>query len=152
MDTSSELPTSVDVGDKGAWRLPSPGGTGPVSVTGTFIGMASSRRDSHNRHTMHNEAGYCAPRERCSACRWSVFRVFRDEAGYLIHHTGMSAVPGETMRFRNERVKTAYEVVESMTTRRSRTAYLTVAAAMVLAQCAAYDVPLRDAWENRAVG
>jgi hypothetical protein len=81
-----------------------------------------------------------------------VFRVFKEDSGwYAIHHTGVSVVPGETMRFRHERVRTAYEVVESMTTRRDRAAFLTVAAARVLAQCAAYDVPLRDAYENRAV-
>lgn len=148
--TYTDLPGPEAVGDYGRWLLPSPMGE-PADIDGQFLGMASSQRDTHNRTTFH-AAGYAPKGRPCSACRWSVFRVFRDGTGYLIHHTGVSAVPGETMRFRNERVKTAYEVVESLTTRRNRTAFLTVAAARVLAQCAAYDVPLRDAYENRAVG
>lgn len=156
MTMTSDLPSPEDVGQYGEWNLPSP--NGPVILNGRFIGMSSSYRDRHNRGTEHTE-GYAPAGKPCSACRWSVFRVFREFApgaltglGYAIHHTGMSAVPGETMRFRNERVQTAYEVVESMTTRRNREAFLTVAAARVLAQCAAHDVMLRDAYENRAVG
>lgn len=153
---TSDLPTPADVGNEGTWLLPCQRypetGRHTAFLQGRFIGMASSQRDVHNRRTVHVD-GYAPPRSPCSACRWSVFRVFReDTGGYAIHHTGMSAVPRETMRFRHERVKTAYEVVESMTTRRNREAFLTVAAARVLAQCAAHDMPMREAYENRAVG
>lgn len=146
---TSVLPSNENVGKSGTWLLPTEDGS--VAVEGKFLGMSSSHRSGHNRNTAHYR-GYPRKGTPCSACRWSVFRVFRNADGYTIHHTGMSAVPGETMRFRNELVGTAYEVVESMTTRRDRQAFLTVAAARVLAQCAAYDVPLRDAYENRAVG
>lgn len=149
MAEETYLPQPEDVGAARVWLLPT--SSSPVWVHGRFLGMSSSQRETHNRNTLHAD-GFAAPSTPCSACRWSVFRVFRDENGYAIHHTGMSAVPGETMRFRHERVKTAYEVVESMTTRRNREAFLTVAAARVLAQCAAHDTPMRDAYENRAVG
>jgi hypothetical protein len=146
---TSTLPRPEDVGRQATWKLPT--ASEPAVLAGRFLGMSSSQRETHNRGTAHVE-GYAPKGQPCSACRWSVFRVFRDDTGgYAIHHTGMSAVPGETMRFRHERVRTAYEVVESMTTRRNREAFLTVAAARVLAQCAAFDVPLRDAYENRAV-
>lgn len=149
---TSGLPGPDEVGTDGTWALPSPD-AGPEDsvVTGKFLGMSSSHRQIHNRNTVHVD-GCAGKGDRCSACRWSVFRVFLDGQSYVIHHTGMSAVPGETMRFRRERVRTAYEVVELMTTRRDKRAFLTVAAARVLAQCAAYDVPVRDAYENRAVG
>lgn len=157
MTMTIDLPGVDDVGTEGTWQLPgqSDPKTGEPRVTpveGRFLGMASSQREDHNRHTFHSD-GYVSRGERCSACRWSVFRVFREvEGAYVIHHAGMSVVPGETTRYRYERVRTAYEVVESMTTRRNKQAFLTVAAARVLAQCAAYDVPMRDAYENRAVG
>lgn len=152
MTVTSFLPGPEDVGVQRVWTLPTSDETKPVELTGKFIGMSSSERDTHNRNTNHPE-GYAPKGRPCSACRWSVFRVFREEGGwYAIHHTGVSVVPGETLRFRHERVSTAYEVVESMTTRRNREAFLTAAAARVLAQCAGHDVPLRDAYENRAVG
>lgn len=157
MTMTTDLPGVEEVGTSGTWHLPGQidretGRPRVTPVQGRFIGMASSQREDHNRHTFHSDK-YVSKGERCSACRWSVFRVFCEEGGgYTIHHAGMSVVPGETTRYRYERVRTAYEVVESMTTRRNKQAFLTVAAARVLAQCAAYDVPLRDAYENRAVG
>ena len=155
---TTDLPDVEDVGTEGTWQLPGQidrdaGDPRMTEVRGRFIGMASSQREDHNRHTFHSD-NYVSKGERCSACRWSVFRVFREDAGgYTIHHTGMSIVPGETTRYRNERVRTAYQVVESMTTRRRDAApRLSAIAAMVLAECATHDVPMRDAYENRAVG
>jgi hypothetical protein len=149
MTMTSTLPGPENVGSTGNWKLPT--ANEPARVDGRFIGMASSQRETHNRGTEHVN-GFAPKGKPCSACRWSVFRVFREDGGwYAIHHTGMSTVPGETLRFRHERVSTAHEVVESMTTRRNQTAFLTAAAAKVLAQCAGHDIPLRDAYENRAV-
>jgi len=152
MTNSDTLPGPDTVGNYGRWLLPASGGGDPVPLDGQFIGMASSRRDSHNRRIPHPD-GFAPPNSRgqCSTCRWTEIRVFRDADGYLIHRSGMTIVPGESPRHPVVRVRTAYEVVESLTSRVAGGAHLTRTPAMALAQCAAYDVPLRDAYENRAV-
>lgn len=144
-------PGPENAGDYGIWFLPASRGR-TVPVNGKFLGMASSQRDSHNRRVPHQDgfAPAGSPGQ-CSTCRWTEIRVFRETDGYLIHRSGMTIVPGETNRHPVVRVRTAYEVVESLTSRVNGAAHLTRTPAMVLAQCAAYDVPLRDAYENRAV-
>lgn len=138
------LPKKEDVGTKGAWELKSDQAS-PLSIRGRFLGWSTSHS---SRHT-HDWAW-------CSACRWSEFRVFsKDAGGYVIHYTGMSDKPGETTRYRYEEAVTGHEVVEILTTRRSRgerrEVFLSAPAARLLSQAASFDAGVRDAFENRAV-
>lgn len=139
-----DLPNKEDVGTRGSWELRSDS-RNPLKVVGRFIGWSTSHS---SRHT-HDWAW-------CSACRWSDFRIFvPDSGGYVIHYTGISDKPGETTRLRYEEAVTAHEVVEILTTRRSRgdrrEVFLSAPAARLLAQAASLDEAVRDAFENRAV-
>jgi hypothetical protein len=70
----------------------------------------------------------------------------------VLHRAGLSRVPGETARYGLDEIVTAPEVIEVLTTRRrDRDPFLTVPAARLLAQASAFDMALRDAYENRAV-
>ncbi len=142
------LPTETDVDSEGSWSLPTEDEQ-TVALEGKFLGMSSSGRKRHNPRAFHND-GHAEKGEKCSACRWSEFRVFRDGDGYVIHFAGVSVVPGETLRSRVERRKTAHEVVLLLTTRRPpEIPYMTKAAADVLGQCATYDQALNYAFVNR---
>lgn len=137
-------PNREDVGSKGTWVLQSDQPP-ELMVQGRFIGWSTSHS---NRHT-HEWAW-------CSACRWSEFRIFAPvDGGYVVHYTGLSDKPGETTRYRYEEALTAHEVVEIMTTRRSRgerrDVFLSAPAARLLSQAASFDEGIRDAFENRAV-
>lgn len=152
MADTRTLPGPEDVNTEAVWLLPVAEGADPVAVEGRFLGMSSSRRTEHNRRIVH-PGGFAEIGGNCSTCRWSETRIFREAAGgYAVHRIGRSVVPGETLRCRGvERVRTPYEVVETLTSRVAGSAYLTRMPAMALAQCSAHDVPLRDAYENRAV-
>lgn len=145
------------VGTSGTWPLPIEGGQ--MDVEGTYLGCASSRARRHDPRAHPNGPGM-APVRRCSACRWSEFRIFREETGgapvddkpYLVHFSGCSVLMGEKSRFRFEEMLTAREVIEIMTTRRSGKAYLSVPAGRVLAQAAAFDKgALKEAYDARLV-
>lgn len=133
------------IGEQGKWKLPVDGGF--EEVDGTYLGMSSSRSPRH--FTRSHPDGIDKPPSkgaRCSACRWSEFRIFREEENgtpisrpYLVHITGGSVVPGETSRCRIEDMLTGPEVIEILTTRRDRMAYLSVPAGDVLAQAAGID-------------
>lgn len=138
------LPNKEAVGTKGDWVLPSDEQP-DLETTGRFLGWSTSRSTKHT----HDWAW-------CSACRWSEFRVFsQDSGGYVIHYSGMSDKPGETTRRRYLEAVAAHEVVEIMTTRRTkgdrRDVFLSAPAARVLSQAASFDTAIRDAFENRAV-
>jgi hypothetical protein len=153
----NNLPTFDRVGAHGVWELPDDAGA--VTVAGVFLGASTSRRKVHTRHA----GPYAARGERCAACRWSEFRIFRrDRGGYIVHTVGGSAVPGEVDGYRPcARVAlTPPEVLEILTTRlkpapgrpvSERAVFFSDAAARVLAQASAFDEPLEDAWENRRV-
>lgn len=144
---STDLPGPADVGITGRWRLPLAGGP----VIGRFLGMSSSQRTGHNDRVPH-PGGFASAGDQCQTCRWTEIRIFRtDDGWYVIHRAGHSIVPDELSRYQFTRVRTAYEVVESLTSRTNGVASLHRRPAMALAQAAAYDVPLRDAYENRAV-
>lgn len=74
---------------------------------------------------------------------------------YVIHYAGMSIVDGEVPFCRYETTPSAHAVIESMTTRRTTESgpvvFLAKPSAHALAVAAAFDVDLRDAYENRAV-
>jgi len=159
-DISDEL-----VGEKGDWEIP--GSEDTLSFSGTFLAFSSSRKMIHDSRahpggTEKNPIpimGHDGKPIRCSACRWSEFRLFKeDEKGigarwpYIIHFTGMSIVPGEHTRFRIVDILTAREVIENLTTRRGGSAYLSVPAARLLAQAAEIDNgPLKEAYDARRV-
>lgn len=158
---TASLPGDPEVGQSGTWNLPltdDQDQTDVLTFTGRFLGVWSSRRPYHSRH----DGQFADPGERCSACRWFEPRIFRvDDAdpgaplerdGYVVHYVGGTIVPGEVMRCRADKVATANEVLEVLTTRRGDKApFLTVPAARVLAQAATYDDDLDNAYVNRAV-
>lgn len=116
--TAETLPTADQVGCEAVWVLPS-GPTSSVTVYARFLGHATSRRDQHA--SRHQGLAFAKPNTRCGACRWFEPRIFRelDQANrYLIHYAGLTSVPGETARTRHEWVRSGYEVVEALTTRR----------------------------------
>lgn len=115
--TADTLPTADQVGCEAVWVLPS--STGNVTVHARFLGHATSRRDHHSPR--HHGLIFAKPNTRCGACRWFEPRIFRElerANRYLIHYAGLTSVPGETARTRHEFVRTGYEVVEALTTRR----------------------------------
>lgn len=155
------------VGTRGNWALPVE--DGEIQITGMYLGCSSSRARRHLARAHPDGPGSPpAPRTRedgstgpgCSACRWTEFRLFREEKEdkpvdgrpYLLHLTGRSVVAGETTRTRFEELLTAREVIESLTTRRRGAVYLSVPAGRVLAQAAEFDAgALKDAFDARRV-
>jgi len=152
------LPSFGQVGRTGSWILADD--VEDLEVTGRFLGASTSYRKVHTRHS----GPYAAKRERCAACRWSEFRIFRRKTGgYVVHTVGGSSVPGEIDGYKPH-ARTALtppEVLEILTTRlkpqagstyqRERSVFFSDAAARVLAQASAFDEPLEDAWENRRI-
>jgi hypothetical protein len=148
----------TELGKSGVWKLPDREGT--VTVSGKLLGSSSSRSMKHSAHRGESARSkqQCdcqmrsCPQCRCSACRWTEFRLFRTKDGYLLHRIGCSQVSGEKDRYGWDEIATAPEVIEVLTTRRrDRDPFLTVPAARLLAQASAFDMALRDAYENRAV-
>lgn len=122
---------------------------GPVTVRGRLIGYNSSQREDHSH------VGPLAPhdRRRCAACRWVEIRIVRDEDGqYAVSTLGRSTVDGEEDRSRVIFTESPFEILEVLTDRRNgRTPRLPIIAARVLAQAAAIDDGIKDAYVNRAV-
>lgn len=150
------LPTVRDVGRVALWVLPTSDGADEVRIDGQFLGVSSSCANYHQ----HPGGEYATLGKKCRACRWFEPRIFRERAGerrYLVHRTGRSIVPDELTLTSHEWVRGPYGVIESLTTRRrdpstgSRDPYLTYPAARVLAQAAAYDDDLEQAYIDRAV-
>lgn len=160
------LPLGHEAGVRRAWSLPTAivddddvrdvrtdaagGAVGTLVVAGTFLGVGTSRRD---RHRNHRPGTYAVPDDRCAACRWFETRVFLLPAGdYVLHHAGVSLVPGERDLCRHERAYSAHEVVELYTVRRwrdgRRESFLPKPAVRALAQAAAFDERLRDLYEE----
>lgn len=118
------LPGLDLVGQVDTWALAT--GSASLSVHARFLGYSTSHRADHNPR--HAGQPYAPTRRRgergqmrCSACRWFESRIFREVDGqrrYLIHLAGMSVVPGEATRASHEWVRSGYEVVEALITRR----------------------------------
>lgn len=146
------------VGEKGNWIIP---GTDrkPLVFFGIFLGFSSSHADIHNSRAHPNGSiGVPVLGQRCSACRWSEFRIFKESDDskkswpYLIHFTGISTIPGEETRYRISDILTAREVIEELTTRKGGSVYLSIPAASLLAQAAEIDDgPLKEAYDARRV-
>lgn len=115
--TADTLPTADLVGHEATWVLPS--GTTTITTHARLLGYASSQREHHSQQ--HRGRSHAPSGVRCGACRWFEPRIFRELSGsgrYLIHYAGLTCVPGETARLRHEWVRSGYEVVEALTTRR----------------------------------
>lgn len=95
------LPDVTDAGTSQTWVLPTQ--DGDREVTGTFLGMGTSRMGDHRGH----EPGTVQPRRpasvdkrdwtNCGACRWSELRIFAgaDDDVYYVHTVGRSLAPNE---------------------------------------------------------
>lgn len=142
----------------------------PHRFTGQLLGSGTSRAEHH----AHDESHAARPGEKCSACRWFEVAIYRryvdvDVRGvpsadllkvetalgkrdYVVHTVGGSAVPGEDRRSRVSFTPSAFEVIELLTVRpRDGEPYIAQQSALALAQAAALDGELRDAYINRAV-
>lgn len=151
----SPLPRTEDVGRTGRWTLPKGEGDDVVVIEGTFLGVASSRREHHRDHAGR---AYADPGQRCGACRWFEPRIFYGRVegtdgpdAYLVYRVGATVVPGERNLVGLEWLTSPFEVVEALTTRREGTAFLSIPAARVLSQAANFDRNLERAYVDRAV-
>lgn len=165
-ENEPEPPPAHNVGRAGVWRLPllSPADSrlvsdsGELRLSGTFIGFGSSHNDAHN-----HDAGAPKPGDRpCSACRWFESRLFRVTDGpdrerlglYVVYNVGQSVVAGEQPRYSYTAARSPYEVIEVLTTVRSRDdggvrRVLGNPARRMLGQAAFHDNHIRDAYEGR---
>lgn len=143
------------IGESSTWTLPVTDSE-PITVKGLYLGMSSSHSNRHRAEAHAGGVQWATPGERCSACRWAEFRIFRElddeETPYLLHKTGASAVPGETPRHKFEEMLSARGLIETMTMRRpDRPPFLPIPAGRVLSQATAFDEVLREAWDSRLV-
>lgn len=119
-----------------------------VTFTGEEIGTASSKYETHN----HDVVAGPLPGQRCSACRWQEVRLFqRADKTYCVYTVGRSTIPGERDFIKYRTTTSAFEVIELLTVRSGKNAFLPVPAARALAQAAQVDDEIRDAYVNRAV-
>jgi len=153
MHDDPDYPESDRVGETRTWTLEKADGS-LVKLSGRFLGTSSSRSPRHR----HPGTPLASAGERCSACRWTEFRLYRETSGkaphrYYLHTVGCSAVPGERDFPRlSDPILTAPEVISHLTRRKpGQVPFLTVPADMVLAQASAYDTDVRDAYGRRAV-
>lgn len=120
-----------------------------TSVTAELLSHTSSCRSTHS----HSDGAPAAAR--CSACRWtevSIYRTDEDRPAYFVETVGETVVPGERRLVQLERTTSAHWVVETLVTRRrDGEMFLTRAARQALAEAAAVDKSLDDAFVNRAV-
>lgn len=146
---------------------------------GRFLGLGTSFAESHASSVPH-PGGFVSRGVRCNACRWFETRIFRelvlpdgvedldalvDSAfterdvrlgEYVMHFAGLSIVDGEVPLCRVETTRSPFTVVESMTTRRVTAsggpeAFIAKPAATALAEAAANDRQLAEAYVDRAV-
>jgi hypothetical protein len=124
-----------------------PTADGDVEVPGTLLGLANSSRLEHNHATPFVRKG-----DRCSTCRYTEVRLFRDGDHYVLVTLGMTVIPGETIIHRIRRLTSPFEVLEVLTVRKpGREPFLSKSAALALAQAADVDGGIADAYVNRAV-
>lgn len=141
------------------WELES-NGDRVTRFTGSLLGLGSSKRPEHNHHTVNVGDYAFAPTQRCAACRWSEFYVFRVEQGdgpanaiYAVYTLGPSVVRGEITRVALHWAMSGFEVVETAMVRRGDRGapYLPACNARALAMAADVDERIATAYVNRAV-
>lgn len=118
-----------------------------------FFGAMLSEASSHE--TTHTHAMGTLPTQRCSACRWFEVRIYRsagEPAMYYVEMRGRSILEGETDRGRIESTPSAHWVVECLVQHRNGSeAFIPNVSRRALAEAAAVDVGIDDAFVNRAV-
>ncbi len=133
------------------------------AFTGIRLGHETSYQDQHTHHPRRA----AAKREKCSACRWFEVSIYRryvevetsvgdmlgaTGADYVVHTVGASNVPNEQRLSRIAVTESAFEIVELLTVRKiDEQPFITVQSSRALAQAAARDEDVRDAYINRAV-
>lgn len=144
-------PAPEDVGRTGTWELQVSEGV-PVLIEGTFLGMSSSRRPTHENHEgspYGTDGTWTTTNQRCSACRWFEPRIFVTTAEphfFGLYKMGWTIVPEETVRLSYVEAGSAFELIESMAIRRGGNLVLPIPARRVIAQAAGYDPEIRDAY------
>lgn len=147
-----ELVTAHVGGEERDWTLPAlTESATAVRVTGRLIGASSTFRRPHvcgypDRHADRTE--------RCGSCRWFETRVFRltgPESRYVIFNVGRSVVPGEVNYSRITFAHSPNDLIEAYVVRReNERPFLTKPGQLVLAQAAAFDPALVDAYRRRS--
>ena len=150
MHYDDSLPGPDRVGTAGAWRIRSNHREGIALVSGRFLGMGSSHKPEHSHPGPFVQRG-------CAACRWTETRVFAAEGQqpvplYLVVRRGATTADGERDRISFTWATGPYQAVAECMTRPRRgdgttgPPVLTRAAAAALAQAAAVDAGVREAW------
>lgn len=131
------------------------------SVQYEFAGVLLAYGSSEsNDHRDHPTTDYAPKGVKCSACRWlevELYRKFPDPANfddtrtsiYVVVTRGPSMVPGERDYEKITFTESEYEVVEVLTVRKTRgtqSTFLPPQHARALAQAAAHDEKLREAY------
>jgi hypothetical protein len=151
MNASS--PPSVTVRD---WRFATRDGA--LEVTGSLLAYQSTyREDEHSLN--HPGARHAERGDKCRSCRWFEVRILLVEADdavehggrFLVYTVGRSLVPGEVDLIRAAFTDSPYTVVELLTQRDGGRPFLPASSARALADAAAHDLDLRDAYTQRSV-
>lgn len=122
-------------------------------VRGHLLSQASSRR---HRHLHPPAAGYAAPGERCSACRWTRVTILYEagaERPYVIVSEGLSIVRGEHPLGKVERTSSPLWVIEWLHRRNHRRElFLPIVARQALLIAAERDEALGSEVRTRLLG
>lgn len=124
---------------------------------GALLAWGSSESGDHRDHP---NSDYAPKGVKCSACRWLEVELYRkfsssanDDGGqgntYVVVTRGPSIVPDERDYEKITFTESAYEVVEVLTVRKTRgtqSTFLPPQHARALAQAAAHDEGLKDAY------
>ena len=129
---------------------------GTTTFHGIILGSATSEDKQHNHPGDYLPASAQpagGKRPSCSACRWFAVALYddTDTDEYVVHTIGRSIIPGEIDYARVSRTQSAYEVVEILTVRQKGAVFIAAPSLRALAQAAALDDDIRDAYINRAV-
>lgn len=111
VDRTDLYPQPDEVGDTDVWELPTM--NEPISVTGIFLGSATSQQEDHSH------SGEVVPDDRkCARCRWFEPRIFWEEnpGRYVLYTIGCSDVPGERDLIRFRYGRDAHEAITAMMT------------------------------------
>lgn len=118
-----------------------------ITFEGRLLGEASSFRDSHTHETDYAPVG-----TRCSACRWFEVKIFlTDDNEYVVEMTGQTQVDGERVRHRAESTLSPHWVVEMLTQRENDRRFIPLVSRRALAEAAARDSGIENAYVNRVV-
>lgn len=129
-----------------------------------FYGELLGSTESHQLEHFHEAGRHARKNERCYACRWSEYRIYRvDEWAepitpingterYVVVSYGVTVVPGERTFRRVDATSSPAEVVQLLTTRKyGQPPRITSAAAKLLARVSDLDEKIQEAWDSRAV-